>query len=439
MSIAVELVGRLLYAGPVLFVLVGLCVLAIRTPRTYLGVILIAFLLTNVQLTGVTDQTTLQSSAVSVYPMDFLSLVCVVALPVLMLRRNLNGWRAPIAAALLTLMVLWATLMAVAQLGLQPGVNAWRDWIWSLALFWWAFVALPPLGKRALDPFVWVGLLASLLQLVRYAMTGFGTVNESVVLDGTIVGARPLSAGAALLMPAAMFIILSRERRLTAVPLMGALWLFGSTVTAQHRSVWIGTLLGLVTLALIWARTSRHPAFASTGVVLTGLFGSVAMYAIGSASSALSIAATNTATWNYRVELWINRLSVPRPISRWISGEVLSPLNTVEYNEVYLIPISSHSFLVDGVLRLGLLGTLCATAVWLLAVFRCPRNWRTSLLPIYFLFLGFSLAYQWTPWFWLILGLGLGPIKKVSELPLRSTVRPAGPDRWEVARPVMMA
>ncbi len=134
----------------------------------------------------------------------------------------------------------------VASEGLEAGTNAWRDWIYGLAFFWWGYVALRSRASGLRAALVGLGCVAALVQAFGYMSAGFVPFSSGVLIDGAYFDPRPIHAQSALLMVVGLAVLLvddawSRPTRLVLAGLLSF-----SVVISMHRSVWIAFLLVLL-------------------------------------------------------------------------------------------------------------------------------------------------------------------------------------------------
>lgn len=144
------------------------------------------------------------------------------------------------------------------------------------------------------------------------------------------------------------------------------------SVALNRRTMWVALIAGLATFAVRdrdWARRM--------GALLAGLavVGTLAVLALPDdtlqTDEAVAASATNTGTLNWRVAGWTDLLSQPRSNLDWLVGE---PMGAGFEREVSGVTLESnpHSFYVQTLLRLGLLGVAaqivlyaaCARRLW---------------------------------------------------------------------------
>lgn len=337
--------------------------------------------------------------------------VAVALAAVAALRVDKMSASLPVRAALLaltTLSMLGLMSWILAE-GLESGFNTWRAWGLGLAAVWYA-LSWPELkSAHGLQPFVWAAFLASFFQAAGIALHGFGSSSDTVLVDGEFLNSRPLSASVALLMLVGLVILWFSPAKPSVYRWLGIGWLFLSVVLAQHRSVWVAALLfvGLATYSVI-RRSERRLLTATAGAALVTI-GLVAVAATMRTQQQLSSSASNTDTFEWRIDNWTEKLTTARPPWEWLVGSTFGPTYLTDpASDGVRFKLEAHNMVVDMITWIGLVGLLLIIVV-VVSTLRTRSSIATDgmfTVPIMAL-LGYSFFYSWPAWTWIIVGIAL--------------------------------
>ena len=207
-----------------------------------------------------------------------------------------------------------------------------------------------------LRPFVWAALLGSFTQVLGIALRGFGSNNDSVIVNGEVLGARPVTAAVALIMLMGMIVLLLDGRRVGAVKVLATAWLGASIIASQHRSVWVASAVAGVLIVFAIARTSRQRlvvgTLATIGAAMVAtpwplLFVHRSSCPLRPPQRGPSSGGSTTGQRNSRTE---------RSALQWLVGSVFGPTPLSDPDADVLFRVSSHSMYVETIATLGLLG-----------------------------------------------------------------------------------
>ncbi|MGB7963255.1 MAG: hypothetical protein WCF12_09915, partial [Propionicimonas sp.] len=290
-------------------------------------------------------------------------------------------------------------------LGLQPAVNFWRAWTFAVAAALYA-ASEPRLSQPdGLRLFVWAALLGSFTQVLGIALRGFGSNNDSVIVNGEVLGARPVTAAVALIMLMGMIVLLLDGRRVGAFKVIVTAWLGASIIASQHRSVWVASAVAGVLIVFAIARTSRQRLVVGTLAAIGAAMVAFAVAAVVRAQEQLSVAASSTGTFEWRIDNWTEKLTTERSALQWLVGSVFGPTPLSDADADVLFQVSSHSMYVEtiatlGLLGLGLLVLVIAGAIRTSRAGSAVRVAATTLLA-------YGLFYQWPGVMWLVIGVAV--------------------------------
>jgi hypothetical protein len=253
--------------------------------------------------------------------------------------------------------------------------------------------------------------------------TGLGTADESIVIDGSLTTGRILVSWQALMVAAAglVLVLLSWQRR-SARALSGALLCLLVVVLAQHRSVWVATVAGVIVvlyylgqrrglaagLVCVWALLLLSPLSAAAPVreVLAEL------------SSSLASASTSSGTGGTRflgAGVIVQQQLEQGPWTILFGSPFGTPWNRVI--EGTLVTFQPHNLYVEMFARVGLVGLLLLVAL-LLVGFRRQLRSRGLLGPVVAAALVYGLSYG--------LPVLLAPLLGLALVPRPTSGEPAG-------------
>ena len=402
---SVALVTQLLLTlGAAAVLLAAIVVAIVRMPRFALLLILVCVLIPNSPVLHSNPH--LETAGFHIYPLDLV----VVTFGVVAAFRQLHRarWTAPaVAMTVISILTFSGVLTWVLQVGVQSGVNYWRDWLTALAVFWWAFTLPQRWSWRLLQPFVWVGVAAGALQLYGFWKNGFGSATVRIQLDdGTIVASRPIGATIALIMLVGFIVVMAEPRRWSALRVSIATFLGLSVLIAQHRSVWVAAIAVLVWG--IWRysrRPNSQPILLGASIAIAAPLTIVAVQILAT-SQQLSASATDTSTLTWRIDQWTGRLGIARSFGEWLFGASTGP-NSVTSDPRF--QVQAHNMYVNTISTIGIVGFIALIALILTLLRGAHRSVQDINVAMVACVLGlaaFGLFYAWPEWTFLLVGIG---------------------------------
>lgn len=363
------------------------------------------------------DLTIGQVAGFNVYASDLITVVLVLAA---LMRLDKFGGRGLAWAwgGIVSLLGL-ALLQGVAIFGVSAAINEARAAIYLVGAVTWALTvdwAKQDVVKASLI-LGWMFVVLAAFHLFLY---GFGTVDTAVRSSDD--AKRVLNSTQALLLALCTSALIfgdDRERRLLMRVSAG---IFTAViVAAQNRSVWVAILGGLAAVLILSVHASRRVQ--ALGVLMLAGVGAVFIAigsSAGSVASKITNAASDTETWNWRVQSWQELLTSwlgRGPIGVAIGEPFGGGFSRLVYGHV--TTVSAHSWYVELLLRSGVFGV----SLWVVLIVRGMARARGSNLAALFCgaaFLCFSVAYvlPWNvaPWLGILLtAQGTQQLNRVSN------------------------
>ncbi|MDP4013831.1 MAG: O-antigen ligase family protein [Candidatus Nanopelagicales bacterium] len=427
LSSASEAVYLALDLGVLASIVVALLLIVSKAPRLALTIFLAAMLLENNQHFYLLVR--LEFGPINVYPSDVFAVAFLVVGLSRLHHAQVRAWARRIGLAL-TAMVGVGVLSWVTTVGLEAGVNQWRPWILSVAVFWWSATMPGGWSWAKLRPIVWMGFIASGLQAYGLATEGLGSA--------TVIYSRPLFSSAALLMLVALFVLAHTPDVAISVRTVGVVWLGAAVLLAQHRSVWLGALVMTAVAALEMIQHNRKKLELVTLGAFMAMCAILILAYLVSTQPELGASATNTGNLDWRNDQWSTLLEIPRSMLEWLLGSTFGPTNVTDVSSLYYVQRSAHSMYVEAITAVGIIGALLLVAMLIVGL--TSRGMRLSTwTTIVAAGLGaFGFVYQWPGWSWLIFGIAAstarpqaatsapGPGDQIHRTPSRVTSRTNG-------------
>lgn len=396
----VQLIDLALHGGVALILLGALSLVFVKAPRASITLVLVLAVLEGSREWPVPLGTSFGSINVS-WADVATALMGGVAIGRLAWRRVASPARGALLG--MTAMIGLGLVSWILILGLQPAVNFWRAWTFAVAAALYAASAPRLSQPDGLRPFVWAALLGSFTQVLGIALRGFGGYGDSVIVNGEVLGARPVTAAVALIMLMGMIVLLLDGRRVGAFKLLVTVWLGVSIIASQHRSVWVASAVTGVLIVFAIARTSRQRLVVGTLAAIGASTVAIAVAAVVRAQEQLSVAASSTGTLEWRIDNWTEKLTTERSALQWLAGSVFGPTPLSDPDADVLFQVSSHSMYVETIAKLGLLGLGLLTIVTAGAIStsRSGSAVRVAVITL----LAHGLFYQWPGVTWLVIGV----------------------------------
>ena len=345
-----------------------------------------------------------QVLGVGVSPIDVVNVVAFLA-ALLRMRRGPRTWQWPLLGAVA--LIGYGVIRGIILLG-DAALLGFRAELYFVVPA--MFVSTLPKAclPAVLQAVVRFGLALSLFATVRWLLIAAGIELGPVAGDGIYTVTRVISAHAALWVAVALVFgvaaLLHRAPQTRAHVLLAWSGLaFVVVLLSQHRSVWVATT---IMLAVAFATARRH-WYAKAAVVVAALL-AVLVIEVGNLGEAgvvaesLSIAASDTSTWEWRIDRWANVWSTHAARGTqaiilgsgygygWLSGVV------------GVWEVSPHNGFIQVAVRLGLLGAALvffpyAAAIWRLGPTRDPTSriiwlWTIGVLIYYIPYAGTMLT-----------------------------------------------
>lgn len=324
----------------------------------------------------------------------FAALAATVVLRFGVVRRSVSH---PVPIAVLALALAWSELRGLHALPNSLVVAESREIFYLLVgpAYLLSFGRAEPLRRELLSFMLWLGAAFSLVAAYHTMTQGLGTANTGVVINGIYETARIVNASEAVTIGVAGCICVYRwweEGRRWYLFL--ALWMLGWTTLAQHRSVWVGTGLGL--LALFLFAPFQHKVKAAALFVYGGIL-LLPLMVLGPLHPVLGVLADSWATisgakstYGWREAGWSYLIDQLREAGR------LAELQGFPFGSGYgrtvagsTVTVSPHNFYVTLLLRGGVVA-LGAYALVLIQALRQRDN-----RPLRWAFVVFLASYSW--------------------------------------------
>lgn len=382
----------LLFHATSALVLLGLAVALVRVQPL---VALAAVALLTISATDAIPVPLVTLRGLSVYSADVCAAV-LAAGALLRLGDAPSGLRRVVVpASVLTVVTALNLLRGLGPFG-SSAITQARPLVYLLATTAYFLTLGPAWHDRLLRYVTAVALGLTALAAWRWAGQGLGGADELVLTDGVRRTTRVLLASQAVVVAAAALLALWRwTEHGRARDLLAAGTFLGTVTVAQHRTVWVGTVVGLAVVLLVVrpALRLRFAALAVGGLVLlvpvllSGLLSPVTERLLASASTA----SLDAGTFGWRLEGWRQLLAAHADggMLAFVMGEPFGAPQ-IRILDGQVVAVSAHSFYVSTYLRGGVLGLGALTVlVWSWRRLRDP-----ALLSIAALLATYSLAYS---------------------------------------------
>jgi len=353
-----ELMQSLFLAGSAMILLAAAVATLRVTPWPMLGVLAALSWTASV----IPPPPLLSAGGTSVYVGDIVAVVAATAAAVGLggIRRSLGGRAIP---ALILVLLLVFNLARGWSIYAQSAVNEARSIVYLVAVVAY-FLSLDLQRWRGsiLRFFVWLSVALSVLALLRWRTSGFGSATRPVYLGDNVYGtSRALLASQAIIIAIGAIIVLYRwaeKRRPRDILLAG--WLLAVVALLQHRSVWVATAASIVGFVNVRPDLRRR-VFATifAGVVLAAplLVSRVGGTAAESLAESASTASVSGDTFKFRTEGWAQLIGDSRaegPVAVAVGQPFGSSLERVVLGRS--VSVSAHNFYVSLYLRAGVIG-----------------------------------------------------------------------------------
>jgi hypothetical protein len=312
-------------------------------------------------------------AGVGISPIDAVNIIAFGAATIRM-RRGPRSWQW--ALLTVTALILYATLRGAAMLGDAALLGFRADLYFVVPAL---FVATLPAAMipRVVRLVTWFGLALAFLAVARWGLVAAGFTWSGLEISSDYAVRRVINSNTTLWVAfaAVFFSVLVLERRRQSGWMQWAL--AGVTLVvvllAQHRSVWAATLIMLASAIAV----TRRRWFMKAALGGVALFGALAFEVVGlgqtgAIGESLTSAASNTQTWEWRIQRWEDVWAThsargPEAILvgsgygyGWVSGVV------------GVWEVSPHNGYLQVAVRIGVLGAILVFVPYLIAAFRLP-------------------------------------------------------------------
>lgn len=352
----------------------------------------------------------MQVTGIGLSPVDFVNVVAFSA-ALIRLRRP-HGLQWPLLG--FTVLVLLAIARAVIAFGQDDALLGFRSELYFMVPALLASSLLPWDLAQSLRAVWRLGLMLSGVALVRWFLLAFGFDVGYAPDTGGYEVARTINAGAALAVSAASVMGFWRwlnDRSTTWYLPWLSLGMLTVVVFAQHRSVWVATALMLtITFAQARLRIVVRSGLVVLMLSLVLMVETLGFGGSGAVADSFAYAASNTGTWEWRLERWQNVWNTHAARGPWAivfgSGYGYSWVS----GSVGVWEASPHNGYLQVAVRTGLVGAALLFGAYLTMVLRLWRRrdvlsglLRTVSLGV----LTYFVPYSGSAFSGLLLGLGV--------------------------------
>ena len=374
-------------------------------------------------LTTMVPDVDLNVGSLTIHPLDVVAAVLVV----IGARRLASRLQVGVVSGALLAVWLLLILGAVwgsSVFGFQVAVNASRSMFYALAVLTYALSTRRDWARcdlLAMVPATVVLLVCCVLRIAQDGVLLRGGVDE----DTTRFDQRPVTAPGALLLLMVAILLLTSSRRVERWQWAGAGGLLVLLVVVQQRTVWfcVPVCLG-VWLVSSWRSTRGEGADGADGPevsrrTLGALAGAMVAVAVAIVViPALRRSATDGGTFRWRVHQWQDGLSALGDPLHWLIGIPRGTLRRfwgatqADGTQYYKPPtnLTTHSFYVDTLMYVGVIGLGCILLLMLLSASRTRRHaWvtRAGMLTLVSAFLVYGVTYFLPTFVFFVVGMGL--------------------------------
>jgi hypothetical protein len=265
------------------------------------------------------------------------------------------------------IIVAWALIRGIGQFGIATATNEARRFLryFAAALYFSTVEVEPNLLRRLGQIWLTAAVAFSVISVVRWVANAMG-VAGGFLGDGSDL--RVVNSAETLIIAQGALIALPllRERSRGLVRYLAPA-LLACVVLLQHRTVWIGAVVGTVyLLSRERALTPRVIAGLSVGLVMfAALIVAVFDDADVDVADQLTESSQSTGTFEWRVEGWRVLLSESGPtnLSETVVGQPFGKgWDRAMYGTV--VEVSPHNFYIESYLRVGVLGLFVIIALY---------------------------------------------------------------------------
>ena len=367
-------------------------------------------------------------AGVGVGPADVVNVIAL-GVALIRVRRGLNVWQWALLGAI-TLVVVGA-LRGYLLLG-DAALLGFRAELYFLVPALFVTTLAPWHVPAVINATIRFGGLIAVLAIVRWLLLSLGVPLAAVPTEPGFAVSRVIGWGAALGVAFAAVAMVQRalastwEYRRSAVTGMSAGMLLLVVLLAQHRSVWVATMV-MVALAFLRARgrvalRTAVMVLAAIGVLTVEIAG---IGDSGAVVESLTHAASSTITWEWRLGRW-EAVWLTHAARGWEAVAVGSGYGYGWASGVVgAWEVSPHNGFLQIAVRIGLVGALLVFTPFAAMLKRLPRLDDTSAVLLWLWLIGtivFFVPYSGSPLTGVVLGAAvlhgrIGPRGRVAESP----------------------
>ena len=334
-------------------------------------------------------------AGVGVGPADVVNFIAFCA-ALIRVRRGPNIWQWALLGAIV--LVLVGALRGYLLLG-DAALLGFRAELYFLVPALFVTTLAPRHVEAVVTAIIRFGVFMAVVAIARWLLIAMGAQLESVPTEGGFVVNRVINAGATLGVAFAGVALVTRllERRgpfrVPTITRYLAVALLAVVLFAQHRSVWVATIimmaLAFVRLRRRWMLKMAALVVCAVGVIAIEVAG---LGDAGAAAESLTYAATSAHTWDWRVARW-EAVWATHAARGW---EAIVFGSGYGYGWVTGVvgewEVSPHNGFLQIAVRIGLLGALFVFATYASALLRLLSR-PSVTAPILWLFIAGTLVY----------------------------------------------
>ena len=261
---------------PLLSLAAVVCAVALVRAKPFVGWLIIAALVVSVG-DWTNPGALTQFGGLAIYPQDVAGIVFLLAaLTTPGAFRHVEPADLAIWGAVLLLVVVSLT-RGFSEFGLATAGNEARGLFQLAATTLWVWCRVPrPEFPRELDRWCWLTAAGLTVDaFVHISQRGLGSVDELILINGTLVSNRPLTATQALILGLVGIALLVTTARASGRLL--AVGFIALAVACQQRTVWAALIVAVLTLVLLAPKLRAR--FLGAGVLVA--FVVLVLYAAG--------------------------------------------------------------------------------------------------------------------------------------------------------------
>jgi hypothetical protein len=309
--------------------------------------------------------------SISVYLLDLVTLLCLLAIILKLFRTNFRIKKAIIPLLFLGVLLFTSLLRGIQLFGIGVAVNSMRGYLYfyiitlSVVMFYWDSFSLSKLIH------MW-GLISWLIfgvVIFRWMLlvSGINLNPGWMALGGGFM--RVINAAQTLFLVQAVIMALFIPKEEKLIPFQRAMpWvLIPTVVLLQHRTVWVILLIVLVWFALKNKRTFIYVPLIIVASILLFLVIFV-VFENTLLGTTFAGSATNMQNFEWRLEGW-KQLLLPVRYQSDVDYLIGQPFGTgysrVIFDSSNSVDVAPHNFFVQTFLNIGAIGSLLLLIIYI--------------------------------------------------------------------------